>query len=42
MTNAYTILVTKPEGKRPLRRSTYKWENNINMNLRAAVWIGLI
>ena len=29
-TNAYTILVRKPEGKRPRRR----WENNIKMYLR--------
>jgi hypothetical protein len=32
--NAYRILVGKPEGKRPLRRSRRMWVNNIEMNLR--------
>jgi hypothetical protein len=32
--NAYTILVGKPEGKRPLGRPRRKWVDNINMNLR--------
>jgi hypothetical protein len=27
--NAYTILVRKPEGKRPLGRSRYRWEIKI-------------
>jgi hypothetical protein len=34
MKNAYTILVKKPEGKRPLRRCRRRWEDNINMDLR--------
>ena len=29
--DAYTVLVGKPEGKRPLRRLRCKWENNIKM-----------
>jgi hypothetical protein len=28
------ILVGKPEGKRPLERSSHRWENNIEMNVR--------
>jgi hypothetical protein len=28
MRNAYKILIRKPEGKRPLRRSKYRWEYN--------------
>jgi hypothetical protein len=31
--NAYNILIEKPEGKRPLGRSTSGQENNIKMNL---------
>jgi hypothetical protein len=29
MGNAYSILVGKPEGKRPLERPSRKWEDNI-------------
>jgi hypothetical protein len=32
MRNAYKILVRKPEGKRPLGRPTYRWDN-ITMDL---------
>ena len=28
-TGAYRVLVGKPEGMRPLRRSMRRWENNI-------------
>jgi hypothetical protein len=40
--NAYSILVGKPEGKRPLGR--HWWVDNIKMDLRedGMVWIGLI
>jgi len=34
MRNAYKILVRKLEGKRPLRRPRYRWEDNIRMDLR--------
>jgi hypothetical protein len=34
MGNAYKILVTKPEGKRPLWRPRCKWEDNINIDLK--------
>ena len=32
--NAYTVLVGKPEGKRPLGRLRRRWEDNIKMELR--------
>jgi len=34
MRNAYNALVGKPEGKRPLRRSRHRREDNIRMDLR--------
>ncbi|KAJ4445665.1 hypothetical protein ANN_12349 [Periplaneta americana] len=33
-TNAYRVLVGRPEGKRPLGRPRLRWEDNIKMNLR--------
>jgi hypothetical protein len=32
--NLYRILVGKPEGKRPLGRPRYRWEDNIKVDLR--------
>ena len=32
--NEYRVLVGKPKKKRPLGRPSYRWEDNINMNLR--------
>jgi hypothetical protein len=32
--NAYKILVGKPEGKRPLLRYRYRWEDSVKMDLR--------
>jgi hypothetical protein len=32
--NAYRILVGKPEGKRPLGRPRCRWEDNIKVDLR--------
>jgi len=29
----YRVLVTKPEGKRPLGRPKCRWEDNIKMDL---------
>ena len=29
----YRVLVGKPEGKRPFRRPSRRWEDNITMNL---------
>jgi hypothetical protein len=31
--NAYTLLVGKPEGKKPLGRPRCRWINNIKMDL---------
>jgi hypothetical protein len=31
---AYSALVRRPEGKRPLGRPRHKWEDNIKMDLR--------
>jgi hypothetical protein len=35
--NAYRMLVGKPEGKRPLGKPRCKWVNNNKMNLREDV-----
>jgi hypothetical protein len=42
----YMVLVVKPEGKRPLGRPRYRWEDNIKLDLQEVVcgdmdWIGL-
>jgi hypothetical protein len=42
----YRVMVGKPEGKRPLGRPRYRWENNIKMDLQemgcgSMDWIGL-
>jgi hypothetical protein len=39
--NAYSSLVGKPEGKRPLERPRRGWEDNIKMVLRAIGWGGI-
>jgi hypothetical protein len=44
--NVYTLLVGKPEGKRPLGRPRRRWIDNIKMNLlqlglSVVGWIGL-
>jgi hypothetical protein len=39
--NAYTILVGKPEGKRPLRRPRRRWVDNIKMDLSDIGWDGV-
>jgi hypothetical protein len=38
MKNAYRIFVGKPEGRRPLGRTRYRWVDNIKMDLR---WDGV-
>jgi hypothetical protein len=32
--SAYRVLVGKPEGKRPLGRPKYRWEDNIKVDLQ--------
>jgi hypothetical protein len=39
--NAYRILVGKPESKRPLRRPRRRWVDNIKMDLREIGWDGM-
>jgi hypothetical protein len=34
----YTVLVGKPEGKRPLGRPRRRWEDGIRMDLREIGW----
>jgi hypothetical protein len=41
MRNADSILVGKPEGKRPLGRPRHKWEDNIRMDVRKIGWEGV-
>jgi hypothetical protein len=35
---AYKVLVTKPEGRRPLERPRLRWEDNIKTDLRQIGW----
>jgi hypothetical protein len=39
--NAYRILVEKPEVKRPLGKPRRRWENNIKLDLREIGWDGM-
>ena len=32
----------RPEGRRPLRRSRGRWEDNIKMDLQEVVWEGMV
>jgi len=43
----YSILMGKPDGKRPLGRSRHRWEDNIKMDLQEVGcggmdWIGVV
>ena len=38
---AYSILVGKPEGKRPLGRSRHRWEDSIKIVLQEVSWGGM-
>jgi hypothetical protein len=38
---AYRALVGKPEGRRPLGRPRFRWEDNIKMDLREVGWGGI-
>jgi hypothetical protein len=37
----YSVLVGKPEGKRPLGTPRRRWEDNIKMDLQDVDWIDL-
>jgi hypothetical protein len=41
MRSVYKILVRRPKGKRPLRRTRNRLENNIRMDLREIWWEGV-
>ena len=46
MRGVHNVLVGKPEGKRPLKRSRRRWEDNIKMDLEevrrgCGDWMGL-
>jgi hypothetical protein len=36
--NAYSLLVGKPDGKRPLGRPRCRWVDNIRMDFREVGW----
>jgi hypothetical protein len=38
MKNAYKVLVKNLEGKRPLRRPSCRWEDNIRIGLMEVGW----
>jgi hypothetical protein len=38
---AYRALVGKPEGRRPLGRPRYRWEDNIKIHLQEVEWVGI-
>jgi len=38
---AVSVLVGKPEGKRPLGKPGRRWENNIKMDLQEVGWGGI-
>jgi hypothetical protein len=41
--NAYTLLLGKPEGKRPLGRPRRRWVDNIRMDLKNwRMWIDIL
>jgi hypothetical protein len=35
---AYSVLVGKPEGKKPVGRSRHRWEDNIKLDLQRVGW----
>ena len=34
----YTVLIGRPDGKRPLERPRRRWEDNIKMDLQDVGW----
>ena len=41
MRDAYTVLMGKPEGKRPLARPARRWDYNIEVYLKNISWEGV-
>jgi hypothetical protein len=39
--NVYSVLVRKPEGKRPLERPRSRWEDGLKVDLRQIGWMGV-
>jgi hypothetical protein len=39
--SSYRVLVGIPEGRRPLGRLRYRWEDNIKMDRREVEWGGM-
>jgi hypothetical protein len=39
--NACNVMLEKPEGKRPLKRPSLRWVDNIKMDLREISWDGM-
>jgi hypothetical protein len=39
--NACTILIGKPEGKKPFGGHRHRWKDNIRMDLRGIGWEGV-
>jgi hypothetical protein len=37
----YMVLVGRPDGRRPLGRSTCRWEGNIKMDFQDVGWGGI-
>jgi hypothetical protein len=42
MRNTYKILFGKPEGKIPLRRPAFRWEDNIGVDFEVLVYVDFI
>jgi hypothetical protein len=38
---AYRVLAGRPEGRRPLGISRYRWKDNIKMDLKCVRWGGM-
>jgi hypothetical protein len=41
MRNAYNILVQRPSGKRPLRKTSRSWKDKIRTDLKEIGWEGV-
>jgi hypothetical protein len=39
--SVYSVLVRKPDGKRPLGRPRHRWQDNIKMDLQEVVCGGM-